>query len=459
MKRFLRVLACVLLTLGVLMMVAHFFVARRARMTRPVVDTPREVKGHAFEHHGVRAAWLTGSPAQLGADHARLLLPSMMTGERELWGTFERTVPGWLTRQLIIDVGRYRYREVDKNFGLNRLPELEAMTRIVEQQDPFVRLIPSYERTILLHALYDIALSFEHSPLIGCSAFGVNASSAEAGHVWVGRAFDFEATESMDRDKHVLFYAPDGAIPFASVAWAGLAGVVTGMNVEGVFVAVHGGRAGTPVTSGTPVVFSMRGVLETAHTTKEAVERLTAESVMVSHIAVVADARGDFAVVERAPGLPAFVRASPGKMAITNHFEGPFRNDPRNVQVEKNTSTLARRARLDELLLQASSFGLEQAVATLRDHTCASSAGACALGDRRTIDALIATHGVVADTAARQIWVSRGPHLSGEFVGFDLRSVFAGQGAGDLPIVASDRILQDGRYDKAMAGRTHGEKP
>ena len=42
------------------------------------------------------------------------------------------------------------------------------------------------------------------------------------------------------------------------------------------------------------------------------------------------------------------------------------------------------------------------------------------LGNRRAIDALIATHGVVMDATARVLWVSEGPHLVGRFVRFDL---------------------------------------
>src|SRR5258707_11692403 len=68
------------------------------------------------------------------------------------------------------------------------------------------------------------------------------------------------------------------------------------------------------------------------------------------------------------------------------------------------------------------SADVRSAVAMLRDHVCAKPA-ACELGDRRAIDALIATHGVVADVTDRVLWVSAGPHLSGRFVRLDLRAL------------------------------------
>jgi len=104
---------------------------------------------------------------------------------------------------------------------------------------------------------------------------------------------------------------------------------------------------------------------------------------------------------------------------------------------------------------------VEGMIAMLRDHTCARGA-ACQLGDRRAIDALIATHGIVADTTDRVLWVSRGPHRSGPFVRFDLRALFA---AGHDPLVdpepqviGEDDILRDGRYDAGRARAGEGER-
>src|SRR5262249_44095417 len=146
---------------------------------------------------------------------------------------------------------------------------------------------------------------------------------------------------------------PDGKIPFASVAWPGFAGVVTGMNAFGVALVVHGGRARQPKTDGVPVVFAIREVLERARSTDQAVALLGTQPVMVSHIVFVADGRGQFGVVERAPGEPAFVRPpppDPARVPLTNHFEGPLKDDPRDAQVRASTTTLDRRARVDELL-------------------------------------------------------------------------------------------------------------
>ena len=97
----------------------------------------------------------------------------------------------------------------------------------------------------------------------------------------------------------------------------------------------------------------------------------------------------------------------------------------------------------------------------LRDHACAGGE-ACPLGDRRSIDAFIATHGIVADTTSRTLWVSAGPQLAGKFVAFDLARAFADDGSADAPAPAeipADAVLSDGRYPAARerAIKTRGE--
>jgi isopenicillin-N N-acyltransferase-like protein len=451
----------------------HEAIAVGTTMTPPTVtvsSTPaadngtiRHVAGaYARSRGGVREVYLEGAPEEIGAQQARLNYELMVDNERSLWGDFTHYVPFWPARTLIMDLSRLRYRKVDQGFPEARRREVAAQARAFSP-DPFTGELPTYQRMVFLHSLYDIALSFEHSPLIGCSTFLLGPGATRDGHALLSRAFDFEAGDVFDRSKAVFFVRGNGVIPFASVSWPGLVGVMSGMNAEGVAVVVHGGRAREPSATGEPVVFMMREVLERAHDTTEAIGLLRSQEVMVSHIAIVADARGHFAVVERAPGAAAYARESfpdPDRVGVTNHFEGPLAGDPKNLAVMEHTSSVARRERLDEMLAGVGPHEADvpRAVAMLRDHQCARGAS-CELGDRRSIDALIATHGIVADTTARVLWVSAGPHLSGHFTRFDLRAIFAGGHSPETDLavqtIPDDPILHDGRYEagRARAGK------
>jgi hypothetical protein len=93
-------------------------------------------------------------------------------------------------------------------------------------------------------------------------------------------------------------------------------------------------------------------------------------------------------------------------------------------------------------------------VRLLRDRNGAAGA-ALPLGDRRAIDALIATHGVVMETAAKRLWVSEAPHLLGRFVAFDLERLLATDAVpsdvSDSSSIPTDPMLEGGEWERFRA--------
>ncbi|HVY44825.1 MAG TPA: C45 family peptidase, partial [Minicystis sp.] len=407
---------------------------------------------------------LAGAPEELGHEMGRLLYPEMVANEGALLADFEKHVPFAPARWLIMDISRFEFRHVDAGMPEARRREIAAQAAAF-QPDPFSSLLPTYHRFVFLQSLYDIALSFEHSPLLGCTSFALRGGAAAGGHVLLARNFDFEAGPVFDLGKAVFLVREAGKIPYASVAWPGFVGTVSGMNAAGVALVVHGARAKKPRTTGEPVVHTMRDVLGMAHTTAEAVDILRTRPVMVSHMVMVADKSGDVAIVERAPGADAFVRRPPGDaVPLTNHLEGPLANDPANLRVEKATSTWPRRKRLDELLAALPKGAtIDDAIGVLRDKRGVGGRE-LPLGDRRAIDALIATHGVVFDLTEGAVWVSEGPHLAGRFVKFPVSELLADgyEPKEDLDVIASkpDAVQESGAYAKwVAAGSPHGGEP
>jgi isopenicillin-N N-acyltransferase like protein len=446
---------------------AHFAINARARVSPPPIAEPRGEASHvsprlrrfadayALSRGKLLEVSLRGTPEQIGFQHARLLYPEMVQNEGVLLGRFQEQVPNQLARRLLLDLAELRYAHVDRGMSLARRQEIAAGARGF-QPDPYSRLFPTYQRFIYLNALYDMALSFEHSPLIGCTTVTLGADALEGGGGILARAFDFEVDEVFDRHKAVFLVREDGKIPFASVAWPGLVGVVSGLNASGVAVVVHGARGGSPEAEGEPVVHALRRVLSTAHDTAEALRALAERPAMVSHIVILTDEAGRAAAVERVPGKPNFVRFLASKAATTNHFEGPFAPDPKNLRVRTETSTLPRRSRADELLARlparlSQSDAISSAIDLLRDRKGPGDR-ALALGDRSAINALIATHGVVMDTKQRVLWVSESPHLLGRFVAFDLKRVFSPdydpERTPELPQSGEDPLLTSGEYER-----------
>ncbi len=381
-------------------------------------------RGYAREVGTIREVRLTGTPEQVGQGHALLLKAEMDRTEGVVWALFRQHVTSRLARALLIDLTRLRYGALDRAYDEPRRLELAAQA-LSYQPDPFEGELPTYQRLVYLNAVYDISLSYEQSPLIGCTSF--TGAGPEGGGI-LGRAFDFEVDPIFDREKVVFLVREEGKQPFASVAWAGLVGVVSGMNLSGVSAVVHGARAGEPRDHGEPVVHALRRVLSEATTSEQAVQLLAAREPLVSHLVVLSDARADARVVERVPGQPDQVRRLSGAACVTNHLEGAAAKDERNRRVRELTSTLDRRRRGDELTGEAANLTVERAAEWLRDRRLVGGQ-VLELGDRRAIDAGIATHGIIADSARRVLWVSAGPNLEGEFIAFDLKALLAAEPA------------------------------
>lgn len=463
LSRALRWLGLALGLLALALLAFHFAVGRAARLVPPDVTLPqtqvtRTADGlRRFDHayaKKVGSLWqvgLSGTPETIGYSHARLLYPEMVENEGILIGRFKDQVRmGW-ARSFLLDLAQLRYRSVDRQMSPERLREIAAASRGF-QPDPYADVFPTYQRFVYLNALYDISLSFEGSPLIGCTTFTFDGAATPDGSGILARAFDFEVDDIFDRRKAVFLVRETGKIPFASVAWPGLVGVVSGMNLEGVAVVVHGGRAREPQAMGEPVVHALRRVLSEARTTEDAARLLAERAPMVSHIVIATDAHGRSAAIERAPGFPDAVRFLPPRAATTNHFESALKDDPKNLRVRSGTSTLPRRARADRLLadLPATPVTPLAAAQLLRDRAAADGSP-LPLGDRRAINALIATHGVIMQSGPRVLWVSEAPHLLGHFRGFDLRRLLAPdyEPATDTSApepLPEDELLTSGQY-------------
>jgi isopenicillin-N N-acyltransferase-like protein len=464
-RRLVRGLAWTMTSILVLLVVAHFGVGMLARLTPPATEIPaksdevttgaqrRVGRATAEQRDGLWVVHLSGAPDEIGWSHSRLLRDEMVANEGVLLGELSRTVRPAPARWLLLDLAQLRYRNVDRGMSEERRREIAAEA-LGFAPDPYSDVFPTYQRFVYLNALYDIALSFERSPLIGCTTFTFSKEAAAGGHTLLARAFDFEVNDIFDEKKAVFFVSEDGAIPFASVAWPGLVGVVSGMNREGVAVVVHGGRAGEPRSVGEPVVHGLRRVLSRARTVNDAVRLLTENPPMVSHIVIAADASGETVAIERVPGALPFVRHLATKAVVTNHFQGPSAGDPKNAWVREHTSTLPREERGKELLAAIDHPAtVETAVELLRDRKGAGGSE-LPLGDRRAIDALIATHGVVFDTKARRLWVSVAPHLLGRFVGFDLAVELGAPTKGEPPpVVPADPLLTSGEYQRMRPHR------
>ena len=403
----------------------------------------------AGRREGLPVVCLKGSPLEIGYAHGLLLQQQMHTLENEFIQMIHLYVPQDWKVQLLKDYVIYRNRHLTDCVPLNYRLEIYGTTLgcpdIHPEEGSF------YNRMLNYHAAHDVSYMMIDNPLVsraGCTAFGAWGGATENGHLLTGRNFDWEAAEVFSRDRVVVMCEPDGGIPFISLSWAGMAGVVSGMNQAGVSVTLNGAPSSLPRETATPAAIVARDVLQRAHALPEALEILRGANVFVSTLWLVGShADGRFVVVEKTPDATRVREPDGDSIVCANHFLSPgLREAPRNRNYADEATSVARQSRLTELIQQARGvIGARQAADFLRDRKLAGGVFA-GNGHRAALNAFIATHATVMDLTDGIFWAASPPNQLGKFVAFDVRDF-----SRELPerAVPPDPVLSTGEFDRA----------
>jgi isopenicillin-N N-acyltransferase like protein len=396
---------------------------------------------------GLLVIYLKGSPFDMGYAEGVLMQNQMHTLENGFLKMIRGYVPQHWLMELLKYYVIYRNRHLSDYIPLRYRQEIYGTSLGCPDIHPEEG--PYYNRLLNYHAAHDVSYMMIDNPFIsaraGCTAFGAWGAATSNGDLITGRNFDWEAAEVFSRDRVVMMCEPDDGIPFISLSWAGMAGVVSGMNRAGVSVTVNGAPSSLPKETATPVAIVAREIMEQAHNLHEALDILRDSKVFVSTIWLIGSrADGKFVVVEKTP-LVMNVREPRGDSIVcANHFQTPgLRDDPRNTNYMAAATSVSRYTRLEELIHQSEGrINVPLAVKFLRDRDLPGGIFA-GNGHRGTLNAFIATHAVVMDLTAGIFWAASSPNQLGKFVAFDVSNFDR-----ELPAltVPADKTLADGEF-------------
>jgi isopenicillin-N N-acyltransferase-like protein len=376
--------------------------------------------------HGVHSAWLVGDAWERGYAAGALTAPMDERLEGELLATFERAVPSALARFAIVRGAMMGLPSLDQ--WLEPEQRLEIAGYVAGTGEHHDWLAPGYTRKVYYHAVHDIGQALVDSPVVhACTGFMAGPGHTADGHWLLARNFDFDGGRLFDQDKLVSFVVPTEGIPFASVSFASFSGVVSGMNAEGLAIALQAGASSPPTAAGTPMGLIAREILQQASSLDEVEAILRRRQAFVAeNILVVDGGAGEAALFEVTPERIERLPVQ-GGMAVSNHFRAPaFAEHPVNIERMAEGTTVPRLARMEALLDEhRGDLDMDAAVAILRDRRNLDGQP-LPRGHRHAIDADIATHSVIFDTTARTLWVSRSPNTAGGYVAWELDEALAG---------------------------------
>jgi len=374
---------------------------------------------------GLWELYVEGDPLQIGLETGSLEDSLLKKQERVFFSKVEELVPSkskqkWL-RKLLTWYNRKLYLNVPEEYKT----EIYGISRYSSHDYDFIA--PPYLRSLYLHGAHDIGHAMQDLALVGCSSFAAWGDKSEDGSLILGRNFDFYAGDDFAKDKVVAFVKPDQGNPFMMVTWAGMIGAVSGMNNEGLTVTINAGKSKIPLIAKTPISILTREILQYATTVDEAIAIAKKRKVFVSESIMVGSAKDKKAVlIEVSPNnFGVFeVPNSNNQLLCSNHFQSDaLKNDKRNLYQIENSHSQYRYEKLVEDLNENPKINPEIAAKILRDRQGLDEKP-IGYGNEKALNQLLAHHGIIFKPEQKLVWVSSNPYQMGEFVCYDLNTIF-----------------------------------
>jgi hypothetical protein len=266
------------------------------------------------------------------------------------------------------------------------------------------------------HAAHDLGHLLQKYNFVGCTAFGLKDSSSADGKILTGRNFDFFVGEAFARNKIIAFYAPDSGHKFASITWAGMIGVLSGMNEKGLTVTLNAASGKISLKTATPVSIVAREMLQYASNIEEAVAIAHKRKTFVSENFTVSSAADRRTVVnEKNAKDIAVYEGDQHTTLVTNHFQ-KLKNDEIPPDSKYRYEVLKQ-------LLDGKKLDVADVAKTLRNRygTNGRDIGLC---NEYAINQSICHHSVIFKPEELLLWVSTQPYQSGKYICYDLKKIF-----------------------------------
>ncbi|QWA40832.1 acyl-CoA--6-aminopenicillanic acid acyl-transferase [Chryseobacterium sp. ZHDP1] len=381
--------------------------------------------------------YIQGNPLQLGYNNGALTQNLMQKQEEIFFSKIEGFVPSKFKQNLLRGFLKWYNRKMYLNVRENFQAEIYGMSQY--SSDKYNFIAPKFLRSMYLHGAHDIGHAMQDLMMVGCTSLAVWNENTEDGDLLIGRNFDFYVGDDFAKNKIIEFVQPEDGIPYLSVTWAGMIGVVSGMNKEGITVTINAGKSKIPLTAKTPISLVTREILQYARTIDEAIAIAKKRKVFVSESILVGSANDKNAVIiEVSPdNFGVYKVKNTSRVLCTNHFQSEaYKNDKRNLEHIAESHSEYRYEKLQEFLAENKKLNPEKMAVILRDKS-GLKGEKIGFGNEKAINQLIAHHAVIFSPQKKLVWVSANPYQLGEFVCYDLNEIF------------SDKRLKSGAFAKS----------
>lgn len=315
-------------------------------------------------------------------------------------------------------------RDLDYYVPIEYQKEIYGISHAASKDFDFIGT--NYERILNYHAAHDVGHALKDLAMVGCTSFSAWDSASADSSLIVGRNFDFYVGDDFAKDKMVAFVVPDTGYRFMYITWGGMIGVTSGMNEQGLTVTINAAKSDLPTGARVPIAIVARDILQHAKNIDEAYAIAQKHPTFVSESIMVASANDGYtAIIEKGINkIALFKPQNKDYIICTNHYQSDtFARDSNNVQNMRESSSVYRYQRTEELIKQQGKLNYYNTAAILRDYKGKGDTN-IGLGNEKAVNQLIAHHSIVFMPEKRLVWVSTAPYQLGTYVCYNLNEVF-----------------------------------
>lgn len=372
---------------------------------------------------GIWEMYIEGDPYERGRAYGILAKDLVQRQEEIFVGQINDLVPskGW-QKFLLLMLGFFN-KDLPNNIPVENQEEIYGISQSFSNE--FNYIAPKYDRILNYHAAHDIGHALNDYSMVGCTSFALKDEKSYNGKLLIGRNFDFYVGDEFAEDKIILFVKPTSGIAFASYSWAGFTGVASGMNVEGLSVTINASKSDLPTGAKTPISLLAREILQYASTIDEAIAIAKKRETFVSETILVSSKKdGKAVLIEKSPTKIGVYAPETNALICANHYQSDtFKKDPVNIENIKESDSHYRFERIQSLLFQQDSLGVNDVVGILRDQN-GNKVDTLGMGNPRAVNQLIAHHSVVFQPEDNMIYISSQDYQLGNYLGYNLTTIF-----------------------------------
>ncbi len=440
LKRAAKILAWIVGVIGLLLVALMVYVRIVSRADPPTpsslamldvpvtqIDTGLFTMGNNWfrkSESGLYELYVEGEPFERGVANGKLTQALVQHQEVVFTNQLHQIVPsdfyigvlkyfvGWFNRDLNDHVNEEYRLEI---FGVSQAASHDFDDEIA----------PPYQRILNYHAAHDIGHALQNMSLVGCTSFATWGSKSEDSTLIIGRNFDFYVGDDFARDKIAAFYNPSSGYKFMMITFGGMTGVLSGMNDQGLTVTLNAAKSDIPSASATPVSLVAREILQYATTIDEAYAIAEKRKMFVAESFLIGSAKdGRAAIIQKTPDAIDLFESKEDYIISTNHFQGDTLGKTElNLEHMRTSASPYRFQRVEELLRRDQKNSVQKTVNILRNQSGLSDKD-IGLGNEKSINQLVAHHGIIFQPEKRLVWISTAPWQLGKFVCYDLNKVF-----------------------------------